>query len=472
MDRDGFGEFYGFHFSPHISCVRSVLSLFSGWGFIVNMVALWWVWFIFRISVHQSKKNAYICILHLCVPTMSKRWLISLLLLPTLQLGAQSIRLTRYDAPNALYLNADRLYNFNMYERSRLELGVLWVSPSQTAAQQRKAFGQWTLSPYVAYGTGDHAWKYGMGAYLRLPGEHSVRLGMWAYNDLERAASRQLGEYRMLTPSLNNGIVTSRYSGVKGGGLDVFFTPLRGLKMQIGGRRTFEDLRFDSRGVYYPAREGGIKKEWTAFTELYARLDWKKSATLYLRAGRSTGEITRLYYQVLAQYDSDLGQSGLHLYGQTGFASIEAPYSRMFDLSGTAYSTYFFKNTFLTVRPNTFTANIFAHICLNYTAPLPLWECSWSSPRPFLQLNAMWGHLLEQNDIGSIMRDGLLLQAPYKGLLEPATGFDRLVHWGLLDVGFGVAYQICPESASYRLPDMTDNMAITIVADFILDRYK
>ena len=179
---------------------------------------------------------------------MTKKWLITLLLLPAIHVGAQNIRLTRYDAPNALYLDMNRLYNFNMYERSRMELGLVWVSPNETAAQQRKVFGQWTLYPYIAYGTGDRAWKYGLGTQLRLPGQHDVRLTMWAYNDLERAASRRLNSIRMLIPSMNDGIVTSRFVGVKGGKLDVGFRPGYGWNMLVGARQTWEDYRFDNYG--------------------------------------------------------------------------------------------------------------------------------------------------------------------------------------------------------------------------------
>ena len=435
---------------------------------------------------------------------MTKKWLITLLLLPAMHVGAQSIRLTRYDAPNALYLDADRLYNFNMYERSRFELGLVWVSPSETAAQQRKVFGQWTLTPYIAYGTGDRAWKYGMGTQLRLPGQHDVRLLLWGYNDVERAASRRLTDYRMLVQSLNNGIVTSRFVGVKGGGLDLMATLRRGLDVRVGILQTWENYLFDSTGCLYPARDESQRTPTKMFTEAHARIDWRKCVTLLLRGGRveeweQIENSPRYYLQALAQYDADLGKAlrphllqvlyyreeydpdfggtrmplldGLHLFGQLGFASQEAPYSRMFDLSGTAYAMYFFKQSFLTVRPNRFAANVFAHVCLNYTAPMPLWELSWSSPHPFLQVNAMWGHLLGQDAEGRRLWEGLPLQAPNKGLLEPATGFDRLVHWGLLDIGFGVAYQICPMSANYIYDRIEDNIAFTIVADFILDRY-
>ncbi len=410
------------------------------------------------------------------------------MLLPVLQVGAQSIRLTRYDAPNALYVDMDRLYNFNMYERSRLELGLVWVSPNAAAARRRtetpmegrKEVGQWTLRPYVAYGTGDHEWKYGLGTMLRLPGPRGVRLVAWAYNDLERAASRRLNGYRMLLPSMNDGIVSSRFVGVKGGSFDVGFRLRYGWDVQLGALQTWEDYRFDLAGQFYPKEQPARQAETRVFTELRSRIEWQKALTLSLRAGRvgvpagagAGGETTsRYYWQALTQYDADMGKTGLHLFGQLGFASEGAPYSRMFDLSGTAYAMYFFKNAFLTVRPNSFTANVFAHICLNYTTPLPLWELSWSSPRPFLQLNAMWGRLLGQDGFGHQTWDGLELQAPDKGLLEPATGFDGLVHWGLLDMGFGVAYQICPASAAYKGENPADNFAFAIVANFILDKY-
>lgn len=401
---------------------------------------------------------------------MSKKWIIALLLLPTLHVGAQSIRLTRYDAPNALYLSFDRLFNYNLYEKARFELGFTWVSPNETAAQQRKVFGQWTLTPYVAYGTGDREWKYGLGTQLRLPGRNDVRLRLLIRKDLERAASRGLGSYRMLTPSYNTGYVASRFVKVGGGDFAVIFTPLRELDLSFGLRHTYEEYTF-------------VASERRMFTEASMRADWRggKSAmtanggiVFALSAGRvaSPTPHERYYVRGLLQYDADPSDMGLHVFGQLGFASQDAPYSRMFDLSGTAYTSYFFRNTFLTVPPNRFTANVFAHVCLNYTTPLPLWELSWSAPHPFLQLNAVWGMMLGQDGLGQRVWDGLPLQAPNKGLLEPATGFDGLVHWGLLDMGFGVAYQICPMSAAYMNENLVDNMAFAIVADFILDKYK
>ena len=63
---------------------------------------------------------------------MTKRLAILLMMLPALSAAAQGFRLTPYKSPSALYLNVDRLYSYNRYEKSHLELGLQWVTPSET----------------------------------------------------------------------------------------------------------------------------------------------------------------------------------------------------------------------------------------------------------------------------------------------------------------------------------------------------
>jgi hypothetical protein len=210
------------------------------------------------------------------------------------------------------------------------------------------------------------------------------------------------------------------------------------------------------------------------FSEAAAKVVWGKGVSLQMKGGICTtasGEQHK-YFNGIAQYNAEPGDFGLNVFAQVGYASPDAPYSRMFDLSGTAYAIYFFRNTFLTVRPNTFAANYYAHLCLNYTAPMPLWELSWSQPQPFLQINAMWGRLCGQDELGRRHWDGLYLQAPYMGLFEPATGFDGLLRYGVMDLGFGVAYQICPTSAPYIYDKPSKNITITIVATLVFDKQK
>lgn len=403
---------------------------------------------------------------------MCKRLAILLLLFPALVIEAQSIRLTRYRAATALYLDAERLYNFNLYERHRFELGLTWVIPNESCPEAKYFLGQWTLKGYGAYGVGDKDFKLGGSAQLRLPTKSNVRLQMSTYKDLERAASRRLSSYRMLSPAMNTGYVSSRYVGVRGGELSVLATPRKGFDFKIGLRQTWEDYRFDAQVLLYPAVLPQERAEVRMFSELSSRLSWTKGIIADLRVGRMEDSSEHFYLRSLLQYTSPKRLSGISFFAQLGFATEGSPYSRMFDISGTANAIYFFRNTFLTVAPNTFTANLFANVCVNYTAELPLWELSWSSPHPFLQLNTLWGHLFGQDATGFLYWDGLPLQSPNLGIAEMSTGFDGLVHWGLFDLGFGVAYRLCPTAASYFSEDPTQNFAFTIVADLILDKYK
>lgn len=397
--------------------------------------------------------------------------------------AAQSFRLTPYMAPSALYVDADRFYNYNRYEKSRLELGLHWVTPNEMAEHPRVFIGQWTVKGYAAYGFGDKALKYGGTVQLRLPGRHDVRLSLQGYNDLEAAASRTLEGYRMLKPDYNTSFLASRYVGVKGGRFDVSFMPSHSWTLSAGVLMNWEDYRFDCIGnLLYPNAEPEKKAPVMRHMGVNARAEWSKGVTLSVDAGRmvpvADGGETRDFLRLLAQYNAEPGEMGLHLFAQAGFTTKGTPYSRMFDLSGTARSIYFFRNTFLTVRPYTFTANMFAHLCVNYTAPMPLWDTKWSQPQPFLQMNAMWGWLygqdadgrVELNDPAFGSGNTMLLQSPYMGLVEMATGFDGLLRWGLFDFGAGMAYQLCPTKAPYLNENPTDNFAFSLVATFILDK--
>ena len=408
---------------------------------------------------------------------MSKKLYLLMLLLSPLVVGAQSVRLTPYRAPSALYVDLDRLYNYNRYEHSRFELGLIWVTPSETAAEKSKVFlGQWSINGYAAYGTYDRALKYGGAVQLRLPGRNDVLLVLSGYNDLEAAASRKLEDYQMLTPDYNTGFVASRFVSVKGVRFDVALKPRWDCQLKIGTFFNREQYRFNDQGPLYPRLTPEAMTASFPHAALTARLDWDRGMVLAATAGMMKGVYGMMskvpYLRLLAQYDAEPGDFGLHVFGQIGIVTAHAPYSRMFDLSGTARSIYFFRNTFLTVRPNTFTANMFTHLCLNYTAPMPLWQTSWSQPQPFLQLNAMWGRLIGQDTEGHLCQEGLPLQSPYMGLFEPATGFDGLLRWGYLDFGFGIAYQICPLSAPYLNEDPLDNFAIGIVATLVFDKQK
>ncbi len=419
----------------------------------------------------------YLCKLHLCTPTMPKRLAILVLLIPSLFVEAQSIRLTNRQAPTALYLDTEHLYNFNLYERSRFEAAFTWVVPNESMPPEKYFLGQWFFRPYVAYSTGDKDFKYGFSAILRLPPrqDYKTRLflhalvGVNLFNDLERAASRTLDSYSLLTPSINTGYVSSRYVGVRGGMLSLSAVPSPSFSYNISFRQTWEDYRFDAQGILYPSQSAQLQTEVKCFSEISSRLTWQQRFTADIHAGLMTDTAQHHYLKGLFQYATPYRRTGLAVFAQLGIATQGAPYSRMFDLSGTSNAWYFFRNSFFTVAPNTFTANLFTHLCLTYTMPKALWNRSWTSPHLFFQVNALWGYLFGQDGNGYRLWDGLPLQAPNLGIAETATGINGLLRWDVLELGCSMAYRFCPTAASYHNKDLSNNFALTVVADIIID---
>lgn len=410
---------------------------------------------------------------------MPKRLFFLMFVAVSLLASGQQIRLTKYRAPLALYLDPSCLYNYNRYEGSRLDLSLIAVFPNEASEAARDAKHFFSSGIYGAYGFVDKDFKFGGSlGYYRKATPNNPRpwsISLWGAHDLEPAASRNLGTYNIITIADNSSYLSSRYVGVNGCSL-LFNKRFGKLKLATSLRLSWEDYRFDNYYLIYPFSNSYLKDNVKRFEEAKVRLDWcpkpkNNGLTLQIRGGLVHDDAQRAYISSLLQYDADLGISGLHLFGQAGYASSQAPYSRMFDLSGTAFSHYFFRHNFLTVSPNTFASNAFAHICLNYTTPEPIWKSSWSNPHPFIQVNAMIGRLHDADEMGLAVVDGISLKAPDKGLLEPAAGLDGLIRWGLLDVGFGVAYQVSPSSATYYRELPKDRFAFTMVFNFIIDKY-
>lgn len=401
-----------------------------------------------------------------------KTTLISLLLLcAALDTMAQSIRITPYRAPTALYFDAFRLFNYNRYEQGRIEVGLRWVIPNE-AYSPHPARYLWTLNGYAAYGTRNREFAFGGGVQVRLPGTHGIRLRLSGIKDLELAASRRLGDYRMLNFSNNTGYVTSRYSAVRGIQLQGYWTIAPGWDAAVTIRQSLEEYRFDDTGRLFPAIDPSEVSPTRHFGESTLRFDYRKRLTLCWRGGRHQMADcpANFYMQALVQYDNTFFDRSLELFVQAGYATPGTPFSRLFDLSGTDHGFYFFRNSFLTVASNSLTSHLFVHTCLHYTLPHPLWQRSWTRPQPFAQINAQWGILADADNHGQTVCDGLSLQAPYMGVFEPAIGIDGLIRWQLIDLGFGMAYQLTPTAAPYHHSDFVHNFAILLIANLIIDQ--
>ena len=382
---------------------------------------------------------------------MKRPFVILLFLAGLLPAGAQSLRLTPYTAPTALYADIDRLLNYNLHEHVRIEAGLTWVLPSESARDPKVFLGQWTLRGYAAYGVYDRAFKYGGSVQLRLPGSSDVRLRLSLKDDLERTGSRSFESYKMTSISLNNGYVASLFSHVQALEGKVIWKPFSRWEAAVGMRYS---------------REAVVQHDTTFpyahYAEASARVDFDGRLTVELRTGMTDNPSIHpsdnptirqsFYLRALAQYSYGEMDEDLHLWAQAGYTTPEAPESRQFDISGTGRTPCYFEHTLLTVPPRSFMADMFAHVLVKYTAPLPLWKTSFSSPKPFLQLNARWGHTPDYHLF----------------IAEPATGFDGILRWGLLDMGVATAYQLTPPNAPYRPQDLRNGIAFAIVARLIV----
>ncbi len=54
--------------------------------------------------------------------------------------------------------------------------------------------------------------------------------------------------------------------------------------------------------------------------------------------------------------------------------------------------------------------------------------------------------------------------APTEGIAEPLIGIERLLRWGVLDLGMAAAFQMTPDNSYYHTPDTRDRWALVVVA--------
>ena len=388
---------------------------------------------------------------------------------------SQNIRLTPQKCRTQVCADANRLYNFNRYEGNRWGLGLNTTTPfkadqNMPSDDQRKFYTE----VYGAYGVNDQAFKGGGSLRLLNPLCTAKQWHIHAMHDVEQAASRSLKEYNLLTTAYNTSYLSSLYSMVDrvGGGVTLSGNTL---SLMIEGRYSREKMLFDNTHLLYPSvNADDAANPYTQgrhYAELHATATSEGGWVVDLLAGH-TVEQEHLYGRLLAQYCHSFSwvKAGeLRLFAQGGMTTIATPYTRMFDLSGTAFSRYYFNHTFLTVRPNTFMVNEFTHLCIGYCSPA-LWTSKISNPRVFVQINAAagWEAARAADNTPGVCShigiDSLDAYAPTDGIAEPQIGIERLLRWGVLDIGMAAAYQLTPDNAYYHTADTRDRWTLVVVA--------
>lgn len=395
------------------------------------------------------------------------RKLFIILLFVCSSLGALAQYLPLYSNKDyALYLNLGSAYQFNLYERSRAEANFYFVTPNEA-----KNKPQLQLSAYGAYGFFDRGFKYGAKLAVQLPGAMQWKPFVSFRDDIAQAGSIRLGNYELLTPEFNVSFVASYFSHIRELQVGVTGLPLASLtsgslatlQFSASARMMREWSLFGpDGGLLYPhVYEEDVPAHFIDFLEAHVRLNWN-GWSLDVQGGAYKDNRQSLYVRTILQYNNRLQLSKktyMRLFAQAGWVSQSATTSRLFDLSGTRGTYYYFYNSLLTLRPNFFYADRFVRTSATLFPFGKLWDFTLSHPEPFVQLGAAYAP--------AALNMGLD-RGTYLALLEPAIGIDGIIRWGVLDLGAAFAYQLAPTSAYNYFPEPYNNFAITFIAKLIM----
>lgn len=416
--------------------------------------------------------------------------------------NAQNLRITHVWSHTNLSFDLNKLYNYNKYEKHRFGAGFFINTPLKYDNRYGTLFqNSFYADIYSAWGMGDNAWKYGGSIALRFPRYILRKVYLGYLHDIEKAGNHHFEPYNIFNTTGNSTYISSHYSAVDRiwGGVDVDVLGPGFITAEL--RHSAERLLFDAYSRLYPLAYENEALPRKNFNELHLRLKWGKDWMVDILAGEShpfgerldSGTDLQEFASIVAQYSHTftVGKKNdkLSIFGQTGTTvNSRTPISRRFDMSGTGGSHFFFRNTFLTVTPNSLTADQYLQLCFNYTFETPLWRARISKPKVFLQLNSMWGMLatddgpkaqntytlldcypVDETTMNLPVTDLITLTAPSKGLLEPSIGIDYLLHWGIFDFGAAVAYQLAPQNSLYYKDNFLDKFAVMLVAKLIFE---
>ena len=411
------------------------------------------------------EKKAYFC-----TPIMNKKTLLlafaAMLCGSTLQ--AQLVPLHR-SLGVPLYLDLDRVYNYNQYEKSRWGFGMRYgyvANDLDLMPKPPSFFDRLSVGAYFGYGYADQRFKWGADAYYWTSLKHQGKVYAAFFHDLTPEATRTMNNYNLINFNASGSFMNRLFSDTRrltaGYSQKVSRNMQAGFEMRLSDERKLHDLAY----IYYPQTDA----DWDAleharFAE--ARLFFEHNIGLRgdLTAGYSTGEWwvdTGYFVRLLLQYDQvfPIGHIiNFQVYAQGGLTFNGTPFSRLFNLGGTSGSAIFFERSLLTARVDEFFANRFVLTCLRFGFSRPLFTYNstlfqvGTAPRPFVIFDAAWGEMEKYPNL-----------SPDKGIAEVGAGIDGILRWGQVDWGLAVAYRLTPEDAFYHLPEPRDNVTIVFTA--------
>lgn len=376
----------------------------------------------------------------------------------------QLVRINGKESKNELYLDLGRVWSYNLYEQSRWGAGLEWRTAGET----------WQMASNIYLGYSGYAKLWSGGA----SGKLTTAIGQWslgASRDLVAVGSRRLSGGSFSDPGSLAAFMTRRMS--ERHTLAAGYSRLLTHGKVLAGLQLFHGYRlYDSTGLLY-AKDGSALPREDGWEATMGGI-WRE-ADGALSVQCKFGELSpggRAFLRIIGQYENEwhIGLLKTSLFVQGGMVNAGAPYPCLFDLGGTWGAPFCFNNTLLTARPNEFTADIYTFAGIRIETTIPFYKvydqlfALGSVPVPFVGLNVAWGMLRGMDDHGVALRDGLMLQAPYLGIVEPVIGIDGLLRWGVVDWGLAAAYRIVPYGAAYRDTALRNNLSLMVTAKLLL----
>ena len=420
--------------------------------------------------------------------------------------NAQELRLSRNDSKNSICFDLNQLYNYNIYEQNRWGAGLNISIPIQNNPRYGTLFqNRFEASPYFAYGTGDQAWKYGMEVALAFPRDEVKKVLLAYRHDLDKTGQHSFGKYNIFNTIENCTYFSSRYNAVNRLSCGITADIKGPAILEFEVRHSAEQMLYNAATLLFPSRYDTDALPRSCYNEACLRILWGKHWIFDFSGGEthsfshSTTDDSKLFGRMVAQYSNSYSLQkigNVRFFAQCGAtfadgsdASLGVPLSRRFDLGGTGGSMYYFSNSLLTVRPNSFIADNYLQSSVIYSTAKPLWNIRLSKPTPFFQLNAVWGALRTDKGLGetgtfellsgnpipataTVTNNEITLYAPWNGLVETVAGIDYLIHWNLFYMGFAVAYQMTPKNSLYHIDNFYDKFSVMIVAKLVFESEK
>lgn len=364
----------------------------------------------------------------------------------------QYVRLTDFKSKSTLYLDLDRLYNYNIYERNQLGLGLYFVTPTNN-----DKVPQWRIDAYAGYSTLPREWKYGGKVTLCFHKGWQWQPFVQYFEDFVPASSIYLNTYSLLNPSQNTGFMTSHMLRMRRAAIGTTFTPNHGiLSFHVDFSYDREWCRYKGNDLLYPKiyPEDYITPQ--DFATLHLTATYKGMLTLDVSSFKEIASYdTPLSIKAILQYNKSYKykNSTLNTFAQMGFVTQNTSYSHRFDISGTAGSYFFFDNSLHTLAPNSFTSDLYARFSTKLRLNKLIPDNRYCNPKPFVQVSGAAAYAYDDT---------------WTALLEPCVGIDDILRYGAIIFGAAFAYRLSPKNASCYSPYFSDNSALMFTATLTL----